>query len=580
MKNFKKILFSFILICTFFCFSKNIRALPSQRDVINSFSESNKKTCTYRLEYPFKIDNNENTKYAYSLYIDYISKKVFGNDKDVFSLYEQQYATKNSFGTLTTGVVSELSFKLIYAYLNNNSQYSLYTISGMQNNEETLDFEGYNSFDFDMNKCPDLVAFSFNSSSDLFGNHYNGAIYPYFIDLSTNANNIDNISIEAFKNEFVLSSTRQDFTLLFMSDEYKRIAGGIAYVNYAYNPSFTGILPEKNIDPIVEKYLKIPNFKSSLDELNKGIDSISNKNNIGNDTINNQSAIINELVASITNLDEIPSDLKILKNFNSVKIGNTVGLRNILNSFLEGTGEKAGSWFEKYMQDSKAKYVDALIMVLEMIENNDDIKNLVNFSDKINESYKDYNYCLKDKHTAENCIEECKAYYTLRAEYECSEKSSGSNYNACISSYPNPSVLCKNKSASDIQSEIASTQNDVEESIKDSISKKIVELYENQGIDIGNNDLCSILLGDGKDDGLYFYIRLVLNLIRIAGPILVVLLTAFDGMKVITSFKGDENKKFWNHLKIRLICLVILILVPTIINYIVNLFIDSCPINV
>ena len=111
----------------------------------------------------------------------------------------------------------------------------------------------------------------------------------------------------------------------------------------------------------------------------------------------------------------------------------------------------------------------------------------------------------------------------------------------------------------------------------------MTDIYSNYGINISESDknaFCSILLGEGENDGLYPYIRLVLNLIRIAGPILVVLLTAFDGMKVITSFKGDENKKFWNHLKIRLICLVILILVPTIINYIVNLFIDSCPINV
>lgn len=554
MKNFKKILFSFILICTFFCFSKNVLA---------------DTTCTYTIYSPFDSKENNYIKATQYSYMNYFYRRVLNQSLNDFNNYNNNIKkTINTLFDSNLTDVNEIHLELVYkktALFGHLVNIKAYNSSGKSIAER--DIGGYShksSLQENATSCP-IIAIS----------EKNQGLY--------------NIKQYDFKNndanELIYSILTDDFfegnmPVIFMNDELKLATGGIMYVNQAYNVYFNDVHDEYNIDPIVEKYLRIPNFKSSLDELNKGIDSISNKNNIGNDTINNQSAIINELVASITNLDEIPSDLKILKNFNSVKIGNTVGLRNILNSFLEGTGEKAGSWFEKYMQDSKAKYVDALIMVLEMIENNDDIKNLVNFSDKINESYKDYNYCLKDKHTAENCIEECKAYYTLRAEYECLEKSSGSNYNACISSYPNPSVLCKNKSASDIQSEIASTQNDVEESIKDSISKKIVELYENQGINIGDNDFCSILLGEGKNDGLYPYIRLVLNLIRIAGPILVVLLTAFDGMKVITSFKGDENKKFWNHLKIRLICLVILILVPTIINYIVNLFISSCPINV
>ena len=117
--------------------------------------------------------------------------------------------------------------------------------------------------------------------------------------------------------------------------------------------------------------------------------------------------------------------------------------------------------------------------------------------------------------------------------------------------------------------------------MKDVIHKKLIEYYENQGIQIGDDkELCNILLGKDNENGLYVYIKGVLNVIRIGGPLLVVILTALDAMKSISSFKDDENKKFWNHLKIRLICVAILILVPTIINFLVKLAISECVVEV
>ena len=58
MKNIKKILFSFILVCTFFCFSKNVLA---------------DTTCNYVADYPF--DDSiivSNPKIIYSQYIKYV----------------------------------------------------------------------------------------------------------------------------------------------------------------------------------------------------------------------------------------------------------------------------------------------------------------------------------------------------------------------------------------------------------------------------------------------------------------------------------------------------------------------------
>lgn len=569
MKNIKKFLFSFILVCTVFCFSKNIRALPSERDIINSFTEGNKKTCTYKIGYPFKIDNG-NVKYAYPFYIDYISKKA-GINKDVFSLYEYQYAAKESSGTLTTSVVSELSLKLVYAYLSGNSQYSLYTISGMQNNEGTLEFGSYNSIEFDMNKCPDLVAFSFNSSKDIiFGKHYNSAIYPYFVDLSSlNTNNIDNISIEAFKNEFVLSNTGQDFTLLFMSDDYKIITGGIAYVNYSYNPSFNETKPERNIDPIVDKYLKIDGISEILNQINKNIDDSFETGSISKDSYQIDDSALNKALNNITDYDSISSELAVLEKFNSVTVSKYTGLRNILNAFLSesAAGYKASEWFSKYMPDSKSQYADALEILLSIL-NSDEIKSKREQLKNLDDVSKEFNHCMQYKLTIENCMSECQKYYKWNA---CKDES---NISSCINAYPNN--VCDNKTGEDVSNDMNKSQKDIKEDIKDIVEKKLIQYYENKGIEIGDDkDFCDILIGKDNKNGLYPYIKIVLNVTRIGGTVLVVILTGLDVMKVISSFKDDENKKFWNHLKIRLICLVVLILVPTIINFLVKLVIES-----
>lgn len=131
---------------------------------------------------------------------------------------------------------------------------------------------------------------------------------------------------------------------------------------------------------------------------------------------------------------------------------------------------------------------------------------------------------------------------------------------------------------------IVNQETEDELKLKDKVDKaikKFIDTYVNVGVDINDDDqfFCNLLKKDGED-GLYIYIKGLLNIIRIGGPVLVICLTAFDAMKSISSFKDDENKKFWNHLKIRLICVIILILVPTIINFVVNLVIESCVVEI
>lgn len=553
MKNFKKILFSFILICTFFCFSKNVLADIKCSYTYNNDDITNDSTRihTQFLKYVFV------KKMGYSIeefnnYISSINKNFLKNrGENVLQVKTDFFPKKyslNEFYVLTDENPAMQTPDYNYNYVYLYDQPSFLTID-----------------------CPTIIAVE---KPTLNFQAYWSHIERY--NWSVIDKKLDDVIIDSIKSNFY---KEYEPVLLFSDDSDVRLSMAAIYVYMGYyGKEFDKF---NDIDSVVDKYLNVAGMKKLLDE----VDNSFNSNKVSDSFLDNFSDEIMTILSKI-DLASISNDLKILKSYNNeFNCGTDIGVTGCINKYIYKSGQnmKPNEWFDKFMPNSNAKYAFSLEKVLELLEGNDELKNLTNFSEQISDAYKDYNYCLKDRHTAENCIEECKSYYSIRAEYDCSKNSSGSNYNSCMSSYPSPGVLCKDKSASDIQNEIISTQDDVDEDIKDSISKKIVKLYENHGIDISKSDknaFCSILLGEGKDDGLYPYIRLVLNLIRIAGPILVVLLTAFDGMKVITSFKGDENKKFWNHLKIRLICLVILILVPTIINYIVNLFISSCPINV
>ncbi len=101
-------------------------------------------------------------------------------------------------------------------------------------------------------------------------------------------------------------------------------------------------------------------------------------------------------------------------------------------------------------------------------------------------------------------------------------------------------------------------------SIKDS-------MIQHGGIEIDDNDICNIL----KD--IEAYKRAALLIIAIGGPILVIILTGYDAITMIASSKDEDNKKFFKRLKIRLILIAVLILVPVIINWLLEIFeIHSC----
>ena len=168
-------------------------------------------------------------------------------------------------------------------------------------------------------------------------------------------------------------------------------------------------------------------------------------------------------------------------------------------------------------------------------------------------------------------------------EKDCTQMSGGNGtaYNECYksrraSAEHEITTNCQNTSKEDIKNEIDQQNENVDNRIYESLENYLTDMFEGIGIEITDkNELCTLLYDMENKDGIYQYIELVVNLIRIGGPVLIILLTVFDGIKMITSFKEDENKKFLNHLKIRLICLVLLILIPSLIKFLVDLFITN-----
>ena len=166
--------------------------------------------------------------------------------------------------------------------------------------------------------------------------------------------------------------------------------------------------------------------------------------------------------------------------------------------------------------------------------------------------------------------------------YDCLNGKTTLNYNAyeaCLRGIDAKSY-CNSKieNGTTMQDMINNFQEQTKNELEQSIKNYLIQTYEHQGIEIKpKEDWCAILLGKNQENGLYKYINGTLVVITIAGPIIIIVLTALDAIKMIASATDEDNKKFWKHIKIRLICLVILILVPTIINYLVKMFIEgSC----
>ena len=562
MNNIKKSFIFFFTIFALFSFKTKIFA---------------SNVCTYSIDYPFQGVNEQllGTQYTY---LNYILDKVY-SEKFGYQFPFQTYIDNVYFSDtyITKYKPYGPNIKKITLKINDGEKSEL-IISGKNyyGDEEDVSILASKENVFGENKlksngsCPDLVSMILPDSIiiDKLASFFTVFDLEYFYRENKS---LDELTIDAFQSINFL----EYYQLVFFSDKLKEEMGGIALVNYAYSPSFDKTSDDKNIDPIVDKYLRIDGVVEALDKINKDIDSSFNNNKISSYNLDKQT--MSSIVKNITDFDIIDSELKVLKNFNSITISNYTGLHNIMNSFLSESyaGYKATEWFDKYMPNDQSRYSEALETLLTIL-NSEETKNEVNSKNELEDLAKNYGYCrinfnFDEEKIKENCMDSCKNYQEFKKEYDC--RNSG-NPSACVASYP--SNFCTGKTSEEIVNDMNEKKEKIDDNIEEIMGKKLIEYYENKGIEISDDtDFCDILIGKDNENGLYPYIKIVLNVTRIGGTVLVVILTGLDVMKVISSFKDDENKKFWNHLKIRLICLVVLILVPTIINFLVKLVIES-----
>ena len=81
------------------------------------------------------------------------------------------------------------------------------------------------------------------------------------------------------------------------------------------------------------------------------------------------------------------------------------------------------------------------------------------------------------------------------------------------------------------------------------------------------------ILGDPTDeDSVAWLVYLVLNIIKIAGPILVILLSSVDFILVIVKSDNDAFAKAQKKLITRLVLAILLFLVPVVVQVILEVF--------
>lgn len=87
---------------------------------------------------------------------------------------------------------------------------------------------------------------------------------------------------------------------------------------------------------------------------------------------------------------------------------------------------------------------------------------------------------------------------------------------------------------------------------------------------------CSVdnsILGDPDDpNSVAWLVQLILNVIKVVGPILVVILSSIDFIKVIVKSDDEAMSKAQKKLIMRLILVLLLFLIPTIVQVLLGMF--------
>lgn len=592
----KKIILSLVIfVSAFFCFEINGRA-----DL----------TCTYTIEDPFTYgDNNSKTGY-YNYMYNLISTYFYSLNGNIDEFESQRNSYLNNYknylssiqsgtGNLTKwkdpvnikGVELTAKFYNQLTYISTDLYaYTSFTLKYQDNEGKTRKMAYFTKKKYDGTKCPDLILYDgLNGSKGYAHNVYQiyESIDYKLIDFELR--NIFGKKYDDTTQTFYSETYSKDLTLsyfYFMSDELKRGTTGLMYILWGRNEAayryHQNVL---NIGDVVDKYSSI---KEILDDINELLDKTYGQSTLTEadyDILNSYlPKVIDKIVngeLKIESLLTIGNQLEKLHEFNDDIFDNGCsGLNNCLNNMLVGTGYKSKDWFDMYMPDSKEQYVEALIYVLEYIQQNygyiSEYKSVNEFKEQLADASTDdevENLCNGNKHVIVRslCINELKDNSADEGESSYLD-----SYYDCSNTMTLPENYCEDKEKDDLIDDIEKSLEKFEEANSNLSIWYSKKNMEQKGFDTDAVDFCDILKTDLID-----YIKIVMNIIRIGGPILIIFLTGFDVIKMIASFNDDESKKFWKNLKIRLICLVILILVPTIINWIINLLIkDACIVNV
>lgn len=117
-------------------------------------------------------------------------------------------------------------------------------------------------------------------------------------------------------------------------------------------------------------------------------------------------------------------------------------------------------------------------------------------------------------------------------------------------------------------------ESDTNRSTIDSDGNVVNKTYTNNATLDGLNqkyDSCSQLIDTQTEGSFGWLLQKILNYIKIAGPILVVLLSALDFIKAVASSEEDAFKKAQSRLVIRLVAALALFLVPTFVELLLGL---------
>lgn len=117
-------------------------------------------------------------------------------------------------------------------------------------------------------------------------------------------------------------------------------------------------------------------------------------------------------------------------------------------------------------------------------------------------------------------------------------------------------------------------ESDTNRSTIDSDGNVVNKTYTNNDTLDGLNqkyDSCSQLIDTQTEGSFGWLLQKILNYIKIAGPILVVLLSALDFIKAVASSEEDAFKKAQSRLVIRLVAALALFLVPTFVELLLGL---------